>query len=127
MSALGEISFPPRHSVAGVLVSGATYEHLVMDGGSTDGTPCWLAERSEIGSVLERDAGMYDAVNKGFRRAHSALVSHLNCDEQYLPGALAFVRDYFGRHPEVDVLFGDALIIRPDGSLIAFRKGFAPL
>src|SRR2546428_5302966 len=106
---------------------GVTHEHLVMDGGSTDGTPTWLTAHPDIARVVERDAGMYDAVNKGFRRARGELVSHLNCDEQYLPGALAFVRGYFSRHPEVDLLFGDALVIRPDGSLIAFRKGFMPL
>jgi len=106
---------------------GVTHEHLVIDGGSTDGTPTWLTAHPDIASVVERDAGMYDAVNKGFRRARGELVSHLNCDEQYLPGALAFVRGYFSRHPEVDLLFGDALVIRPDGSLIAFRKGFMPL
>src|SRR2546428_12553471 len=117
-----------RRSYASVADQGSvTREHLVMDGGSTDGTPTWLTAHPDIASVVERDAGMYDAVNKGFRRARGELVSHLNCDEQYLPGALAFVRGYFSRHPEVDLLFGDALVIRPDGSLIAFRKGFMPL
>ena len=117
-----------RRSCASVAdQAGATHEHLVIDGGSTDGTPEWLTEHPEIAGVVEHDLGLYDAVNKGFRRARGELLSHLNCDEQYLPGALAFVREYFGRHPEVDILFGDALVIRPDGSLIAFRKGFAPL
>lgn len=46
----------------------------------------------------------------------------LNCDEQYLPGALAAVAAEFELHPDIDVVFGDALLVRPDGSLAAYRK-----
>jgi hypothetical protein len=69
---------------------------------------------------------MYDAVNKGLRRARGSIVSYLNCDEQYLPGTLRSVRDFLASHPRIDVLFGDALLIRPDGRLAAYRKGFQP-
>ncbi len=34
---------------------------------------------------------------------------------------------YFLRHPEVDVLFGNVLTVRPDGRLIAYRKGYRPI
>ena len=39
-----------------------TYEHIVMDGGSTDGTVEWLSAHPEIISKSEKDNGMYDAV-----------------------------------------------------------------
>jgi hypothetical protein len=51
-------------------------------------------------------------------------VAYLNCDEQYLPGTLQAVRSVFADHPEVDFVFGDALLIRPDASLIACRKAY---
>jgi glycosyltransferase involved in cell wall biosynthesis len=105
---------------------GVRAEHIVFDGGSSDGTPDWLVGKPEIISVSENDHGMYDAVNKGLRLAKGEILAYLNCDEQYLPGTLAFVKSFFASHPSIDILFGDFLVIRPDGSLIAFRKTFAP-
>lgn len=103
---------------------GMRAEHLVMDGGSRDGTAEWLAARPWLVSEVRRDNGMYEAVNRGYNLARGRIVAHLNCDEQYLPGALATVVRYFDTHPSVDVLCGDCLVVRPDGSLIACRKSF---
>jgi glycosyltransferase involved in cell wall biosynthesis len=105
---------------------GVNVEHIVMDGGSTDDTVDWLHCHPELISQAQPDNGMYDAVNKGFLRARGDIVSHLNCDEQYLPGTLEFVVAYFGKRPDVDVLFGNILTVRPDGRLIAYRKGYRP-
>ncbi|MFH2107282.1 MAG: glycosyltransferase family 2 protein [Chrysiogenia bacterium] len=105
---------------------GASVEHIVVDGGSTDGTVSWLAAKPKILSLSEKDKGMYDAVNKGLRLAHVDILACLNCDEQYLPGTLSFVKSFFAAHPSIDILFGDFLVTQPDGSLVAFRKAFAP-
>jgi glycosyltransferase involved in cell wall biosynthesis len=105
---------------------GVDVEHIVIDGGSRDGTPQWLGSRPDIVSVVERDRGMYDAVNKGLRRAGGEFVSYLNCDEQYLPGALNAVAAYFRSNPDVDIVFGHALIVNPDCRLLSYRKGYPP-
>ncbi len=103
-------------------------EHIVMDGDSNDGTKEWLASKPfhHMQGISEPDEGMYDALNKGLKRAQGDILAYLNCDEQYLPGTLEFVMEYFNAHPEVDMIFADALLTRPDGSLIAFRKGYQP-
>jgi glycosyltransferase involved in cell wall biosynthesis len=103
------------------------HEHIIMDGGSTDQTTEWLRSHPSLVSESQHDNGMYDALTKGFRIARGEIISHLNCDEQYLPKTLHFVTTYFQEHPDVDVLFGDALIVRPDGSLIAYRKCYRPI
>ena len=105
---------------------GGTFEHIVIDGGSTDGSTNWLAEQKHIRSISEKDNGMYDAVNKGINLARGKILAYLNCDEQLLPGVFGFVTDYFSRNPQVDMIFGDVLLIRPDGTLAAFRKGYRP-
>ena len=105
---------------------GASHEHIVVDGRSTDGTAEWLTGHAGVRCLSERDEGMYDAVNKGLAMSRGRFVSYLNCDEQYLPGTLTFVKDFFQRSPEVDFVFGDTLLIRPDGTLIAYRKGYQP-
>ena len=44
---------------------------------------------------------MYDAINRGLRRASGEILAYLNCDEQYLPGALQEVAAFFEKHPEL--------------------------
>ena len=105
-------------------------EHIVVDGISTDGTLEWLRTlrtKNRLKLSSGKDKGMYDALNKGFRMAQGQILACLNCDEQYLPGTLTWVKAYFSRHKDVDVLFGDSLLIRPDGSLVAYWKGYKPI
>jgi glycosyltransferase involved in cell wall biosynthesis len=106
---------------------GPRCEHIVVDGGSTDGTGEWLANERRITSIVGRDRGMYDAINKGLLASTGGILSYLSCDEQYLPGALQYVARYFETHPDVDVVFGDTLVTRPDGDLVCFRKAYQPV
>ena len=104
---------------------GVSVQHLVVDGGSVDGSAEWLRAQRPRGSIIEPDDGMYDALNKGLERARGDFVCCLNSDEQYLPDALARAKAYFSAHPDTDVLFGGILLVRPDGTLIAHRKPYA--
>lgn len=101
---------------------GADLEHIVIDGASSDGSAEWLRQQPGIRFLSEADNGMYEALNKGLRLARGEVLGQLNCDEQYLPGALAFAAEFFRSHPGVEMLFGDFLALAPDGSLKAFRK-----
>jgi len=74
----------------------------------------------------EKDAGMYDAVNRGLRKATGDICAYLNCDEQYLPGSLQWVADYFARSSLTDVLFGAAIVTRADGSYVCDRRVMVP-
>lgn len=105
---------------------GVEVEHIVQDSLSDDGTGDWLAKDPRVTAVLEKDSGMYDAVNRGYRRATGEILAYLNCDEQYLPGALKTVHDYFAAHPEVDVLVADAIFVDPKGNYLFHRCGEAP-
>src|SRR5207244_12538649 len=106
--------------------SGVELEHLVQDSCSDDETKDWLPGDPRVKAVIEKDAGMYDAVNRGFRRATGDVLAYLNCDEQYLPGALKQVADFFVKHPGVEVLFADAIVIGPDGNYICNRPALVP-
>jgi glycosyltransferase involved in cell wall biosynthesis len=108
--------------VASVSDQGVAVEHIVQDSCSDDGTLDWLLTDARVKAFPEKDAGMYDAVNRGLRRASGQILSYLNCDEQYLPGALQAVADYFERHPKVEMLFGDALVVGPKGEFLCYRK-----
>ena len=121
---LNQLQYLKRCSASIMDQNNVDLEHIVIDGVSKDGTVEWLEEKPGLQSVSEPDEGMFDALNKGFLRSRGQILAQLNCDEQYLPGTLAWVESYFDRHSDVDVLFGDALLVRPDGSLIAYRKGY---
>lgn len=105
---------------------GVTFEHIVQDTGSDDGTLDWLPQDARVQTFVEKDSGMYDAVNRGWRRARGEILAYLNCDEQYLPGALKLVADYLAAHPDVDVLCGDAVVIGPEGEYRFHRKILPP-
>lgn len=115
-------------SIADQVNNGVNIEHLVIDNASTDGTAAWLEGKPHVHmrGISEADNGMYDAINKGLKLAKGNILAYLNCDEQYLPGTLSFVKEYFERNPGVDIIFGDALLTRPDGTLVAYRKGYQP-
>ncbi len=117
-----------RRSVADQQEWGVGLEHIIVDGGSRDGTVEWLRRHHDTGPIIsEPDKGMYDAINKGLRIASGEIIGYLNCDEQYLEGTLRSVVDYFRQHPATEMVFGDYFLVRPDGTLIAFRKAFRPI
>jgi len=74
----------------------------------------------------EKDEGMYDAINKGLRKATGDICAYLNCDEQYLPRTLRWVADYLSVSPETQVLFGAAIVTRADGSYVCDRRVMVP-
>ncbi|HEU4470468.1 MAG TPA: glycosyltransferase family 2 protein [Flavisolibacter sp.] len=115
-----------KHCISSVADQDVAHEHIIVDGRSSDGTPEWLQANEGLRWVSEKDRGMYDALNKGLGMARGEIVAHLNSDEQYLPGTLRFIADYFDRHPEVDFVVGDFLLIDNEGDLKAYRKTFTP-
>ena len=116
-----------RLCIASVADQPIEHEHIVQDAGSDDGTLDWLPSELRVRAFVEKDQGMYDAINRGMRRADGDLLAWLNCDEQYLPGALATVTGFFREHPEVDVVFGDVVMVDARGEYLAHRKMQVPL
>lgn len=74
----------------------------------------------------EADSGMYDAINRGLTRGTGEICAWLNCDEQYLPETLSRVAHYFRAHPDVEVVFGDAILVDPSGDALGYRMAVTP-
>ena len=106
--------------------AGVTLEHLVQDSCSDDGTQDWLPHDPRVKAFIEKDAGMYDAVNRGYRRATGDILAYLNCDEQYLPGALAAVKVFFAENPSVEVLLAGSIVTDGGGRYVCHRHGMVP-
>lgn len=88
-------------------------EYFVQDGGSKDGTVTVLKkyEGKLSGWISEKDCGQSQAINLGLAKTSGEIMAWLNSDDLLLPGALAIVADYFNSHPEVDVVYGNRLLI----------------
>jgi glycosyltransferase involved in cell wall biosynthesis len=77
-------------------------EHVVVDGGSTDGTTGILASYEDedgydLTWISEPDEGMYDAIEKGFERASGEVLAWLNADDMHLPWAARVAVDALSR------------------------------
>ncbi|HEX9045375.1 MAG TPA: glycosyltransferase family 2 protein [Candidatus Limnocylindrales bacterium] len=92
-------------------------EHLVLDGGSTDGSREWLEVHRELGytTVFEPDAGQTDALVKGFARATGDVFGWLNADDVLEPGALREVAAVFEADPELALVGGCCVLVDEAG------------
>jgi glycosyltransferase involved in cell wall biosynthesis len=120
-------SFNSVHTIRETLqsVAGQDYplvEHIVMDGGSTDGTLDVVRQFPRIRWVSEKDQGHYHAMNKGIELATGEVVAILNADDCYTDGTLTKVAAAFEAHEGWDALFGDFIFIDGDGKEIMRRE-----
>src|SRR6185437_10786811 len=97
-----------ERTVASVVDKGyPNLEYYVQDGGSEDGT-CAILERYAdrlAGWQSRPDRGQSQAINRGFAKTSGEIMAWLNSDDVLLPGALAYVADFFARNPNVDVIY----------------------
>ena len=64
---------------------GVTFEHIIQDAGSTDGTLDILHSYPHLKLHVEKDSGMSEGINRGFRKARGKWVMWLNTDDRLLP------------------------------------------
>jgi glycosyltransferase involved in cell wall biosynthesis len=64
------------------------FEHLVIDGGSTDGTVERLRQEARVRLIEAPGTNIYEALNLGIKVARGRLICHLNSDDLLPQGAL---------------------------------------
>ena len=97
-------------------------EHIVMDGGSKDGTLEILKKYPHLIVVSEKDEGHWDAMNKGILRATGEWIVVLNSDDCFRSGVLAKVAGALNRNPDWDAFFGDVVYVDSQGQEIYRRE-----
>jgi glycosyltransferase involved in cell wall biosynthesis len=102
-------------------------EHLIIDGGSSDGTVEKLVDLEKkhphLRWISEKDKGQSDAMNKGLSMAAGSWVGFLNADDFYEPDTLSRVLACIRKNPFNErFLFGNLNIINEKDELISVNK-----
>lgn len=86
----------------------ASVEHIVIDGGSVDGSVEILHRYDDALAywVSEPDGGQSDAINKGFAVCTGDIITFCNSDDFYLPGTFEDVAAAYCDHPDAGAIVG---------------------
>lgn len=100
------------------------FEHIIVDGGSTDGTLEIIKKYEGTYSMRytsEKDNGMYDAINKGFRMADGDIYAWLNADDMYMPYAFEIIAEVM-KNEQIKWCTGVPVVFSPDGIMYNVPK-----
>lgn len=97
------------------------YEHIVIDGGSTDSTIAILKKYPRIRWISENDRGQSDAINKGFRMATGDIIVWLNSDDCLLPGVFNFANFWFSSNDEIGFV-GNLMVVDKSNNVLQVIK-----
>lgn len=99
------------------------YEHIVIDGGSSDKT-LELVKKANISNkiISESDKGIYDAFNKGINNSSGEIIGFLNADDTYYDkDSLNIIAKSFNKN--IDCVFGDLIYINSNNNVRRIWKG----
>lgn len=113
-----------RDCLDSVIKQNLSVEHIIIDGGSTDGTLDIIHEyKPYLAKVVsESDKGVYDAVNKGIQLAQCDVIGLLHADDFYAePDILSKVANAF-TDQDVDACYGDLVYVnsRNTGRIVRY-------
>jgi glycosyltransferase involved in cell wall biosynthesis len=94
------------------------FEHIIIDGQSSDGTLEILKKYPHLNWISEKDSGQSNAINKGFQKATGDILAWQNADDIYCLNTFEWVIDFFKTHPDVDVVYGNYQLINSEGEFI---------
>jgi len=112
-----------KHTYQSIISQTTTdFEWLVIDGGSTDGTQEWLTDLAitNMRFISEKDAGLYDAMNKGLKLAMGTFVWFMNSgDSIYSPNTVQLL---IAQSSGKDVLYGETMLVDENDNKLGIRS-----
>ncbi len=98
-------------------------EHIIIDGNSTDNTLDLIAANTTPNTVFksEKDAGIYDAINKGLALATGDVIGVLNADDVYPSVDILKKVSKIFLEENVDSVYGDLIYFHPDNISTIYR------
>ncbi len=102
-------------------------EHIIIDGGSTDGTVDIIKKYEKeynVKWISEQDSGIADAMNKGFKMASGEIIAWLDADNYYDKDITNKVATVFETNPEVKIVYGRIKIIDRNNNTFDYKPKF---
>jgi glycosyltransferase involved in cell wall biosynthesis len=95
------------------LQSNKSFEHVIVDGGSTDGTVAVIREwkKHPIRLISEPDKGIYDAINKGIRLATGDIIGILNSSDLYYDSHVLENVSSIMSNQSIDACYADLIYV----------------
>lgn len=90
------------------------WEHIIVDGASTDNSLTILKAFPHLKWISEPDKGQSDAMNKAFKMSTGDIIIYLNADDYFYPDAFQVIIDTFNKNPWADIVVGN-LDVEQDG------------
>ncbi len=106
------------------------YEHIIIDGASKDNTLAIIDQKQGSDKRIvksERDAGLYDAMNKGINTSNGSYLIFLNAgDKFHSPQTLREIAEAIKSNNAPDIVYGQTNLVDDNGVFIAPRHLTAP-
>jgi glycosyltransferase involved in cell wall biosynthesis len=95
-------------------------EVILIDGGSTDISAEIIKKYAHHFSwtIIEKDQGQADGINKGLKRTKGDLVAWLNSDDYYLPGAISRIIGEYRQKTDCAIYYGEVQAVDEQGKII---------
>ena len=99
-------------------------EHIIIDGNSTDETVN-LCKKYAPNSIIitEQDSGIYDAMNKGIKRASGEIIGILNSDDFYInEDLISIIAKSFRINKDIKIIYGNLIYVSANNTSISIRE-----
>jgi len=108
-----------RRAIESVLKQNyANFEHIIVDGASSDNTLLILDEFPHLIYISEKDDGQSDAMNKAFEMSDGEIIVYLNADDEFLPNAFNGIEQAFKANKGADMVVGNLIFKSETESLL---------
>lgn len=112
-----------RQAVASVRAQAVrSLEHLIVDGGSSDGTQEWVLRQPDLTLIGGPDRGVYDAWNKAVAAARGEAIGFLNSDDLYCSNAIPQALEWLERRPDADAVAGAFELFQGDAVVRRYER-----
>ena len=94
------------------------FEHIIVDGGSTDETLSVISNYSHLKWISEQDKGQSDAMNKAFSMSTGDIIVYLNADDEFADDAFQTILAEFDKNCHTDMVVGDLIFSDSKGTSV---------
>jgi glycosyltransferase involved in cell wall biosynthesis len=100
------------------------FEHIIIDGGSTDNTIDILKKYPHLIWKSEKDSGSAQAINKGFKICSGDILCWINSDDYFEKNVFSKVNQIFSDNPKTDLVIGNVIMVDAKNNVLCNEKTF---